>query len=151
MVADCVLHAAAAVMTRCQTARWSVISVRHWGALIRWRRGRPKVLSDVAEGKQEPLCLPRRGEVFITQIKIGSFGRFVRAAIAGLSSAAMSAGCRWVKHGWWLPLSLGLIAFGLALAVLLIQIPALRDLHWWSTTLQLVGAIVALIGFSSAY
>jgi hypothetical protein len=35
MVADCVFQAAAAVMIWFQTAKRSVISVRHWGALIR--------------------------------------------------------------------------------------------------------------------
>jgi hypothetical protein len=35
MVADCVFQAAAAVMTWSHTAKRSVISVRHWGALIR--------------------------------------------------------------------------------------------------------------------
>ncbi|KUH70013.1 hypothetical protein AU184_14505 [Mycolicibacterium novocastrense] len=57
----------------------------------------------------------------------------------------------WARHGWLLPLSLGLTAFGVAIAALIVDIPVMRDLHWWSNTLQLVGAIVAIIGFSSAY
>jgi hypothetical protein len=35
VVADCVFHAAAAVMIWFQAAKRLVISVRHWGALIR--------------------------------------------------------------------------------------------------------------------
>jgi len=35
VVADCVFHAAAATVISSQTAKRLVISVRHWGALIR--------------------------------------------------------------------------------------------------------------------
>jgi hypothetical protein len=54
----------------------------------------------------------------------------------------------WAKHGWWLPVPLGLVAIAIALASLIIEIP---DRHWWATTLQLVGATVAFGGFSNAY
>ena len=35
VVADCIFHAAAAAVMSSQTAKRLVISVRHWGALIR--------------------------------------------------------------------------------------------------------------------
>lgn len=43
---------------------------------------------------------------------------------------------------------MGLAAIALALAALFVEIP---DQHWWATTLQLIGALVTLGGFSSAY
>jgi hypothetical protein len=46
-----------------QTAKRLVISVRHSGRADQMTTG-PKVLSDAAERKQEPLGLPRRGEAF---------------------------------------------------------------------------------------
>ena len=61
-MADCVFQAAAAVMIWFQTAKRLVISIRHSGA-DQMTAG-TKVLSDVAEGKQDPLGLPRPGEAF---------------------------------------------------------------------------------------
>ena len=63
VVADCVFHAAAATVISSQTAKRLVISVRHSGCAEQMPTG-TKVLSDVAERKQEPLRLPRRGEAF---------------------------------------------------------------------------------------
>ena len=63
MVADCVFQAAAAVMIWFQTAKRLVISGSPFGRADQMTTG-PKVLSDAAERKQEPLGLPRRGEAF---------------------------------------------------------------------------------------
>jgi hypothetical protein len=46
------------------------------------------------------------------------------------------------------PVGLGVVAIALAIWSLALEIP---DLKWWSTTLQLVGAVVAFLGFSGAY
>ena len=62
MAADCVFQAAAAVMIWFQTAKRLVISVRH-SAADQMTTG-PKVLSDAAERRQQPLRLPRIGEAF---------------------------------------------------------------------------------------
>lgn len=52
------------------------------------------------------------------------------------------------RRGWWAPIALGVVAIALALAAFVVEIP---ERLWWATTLQLVGALVTLGGFSSAY